>query len=267
MLRILPQHAKVSYKSKGSTKIMNYVYICDDEPEWLKKLEKYVFRYQMQSGWLLEIACSTDSPDVLLQHLTEKGQSYGIYFLDIDFKSSMNGLKLGAKIRELDPDAILIFVTTHDELAIETLHYQLMALDYILKDLPNVEGQIYRVLQCVKDRFSTTQASKQDQLRIKTIGEGYYFLSKNDIYYIETLTGRHKTAIHTANEILSTSCPLSELSAKLGEDFILCHKSYLVNSNYIKQLKQGSREILLDNGETLRCSVRAWSQIIKVFFR
>lgn len=246
---------------------MNYVYICDDDSEWLEKIEKYVFRYQMQSRWMLEVACAATSPAVLLQHLTENQPSSGIYFLDIDFKSSTNGLKLGAEIQKLDPNAILIFVTTHDELAIETLRYRLMALDYILKDLPDVEGQVCKALQCVRERFSAAQSSGQDKLRIKTIGEGYYFLSKQKIYYIEALTGKHKVSIHTANEILATSCSLSELSAKVGEDFILCHKSYLVNTNYIKKLKQESREILLDNGETLRCSVRAWSRLIKDFCR
>ncbi len=245
--------------------MMNYVYICDDDSEWLTRIETYVFRYQMQSKWMLKVACSADSPIALLQYLTKNKPSSGIYFLDINLKSPMNGLELGAEIRKLDFDAILIFVTTHDKFAIDTLRYGLMALDYILKDLPDVEGQVCKALQCVKERFSAAQTSIQDKLRIKTIGEGYYFLSKKEIYYVEALTGKHKASIHTTNEILAISCSLSELSAKFGEDFILCHKSYLVNSNHIKKLAQDSRELLLDNGEALRCSARAWSRLIKDF--
>ena len=37
----------------------------------------------------------------------------GIYFLDVDLKCSMNGIRLGEKIRELDTRGFIIFTTTH----------------------------------------------------------------------------------------------------------------------------------------------------------
>lgn len=127
------------------------------------------------------------------------------------------------------------------------------------------EGKILKPLSNILR--STEYRDNIFHKRLETEGSNTKAGSKQKIYYIEALTGKHKVSIHTANQILATSCSLSELSAKLGEDFILCHKSCLVNSNYIKKLKQESRELLLDNGETLRCSVRAWSRLIKDFSR
>lgn len=109
------------------------IFICDDEAVWLKRLEKAVSDYQIRSDWEIKVERCEQSPEALLQYLTKRKPQMGIYLLDIDLKSSMNGLQLAEKIRSIDLFAFIVIVTTHDEMASETFRMRLGTLDYISK--------------------------------------------------------------------------------------------------------------------------------------
>ena len=51
----------------------------------------------------------------------------GIYFLDVDLKSDINGIKLGSKIREKDTRGFIIFTTTHLEMSYFAFKYKVEA--------------------------------------------------------------------------------------------------------------------------------------------
>lgn len=49
-----------------------------------------------------------------------------------------------------------------------------------------------------------------------------------------------------------TMCkPLLNFEAELGHSFFRCHKTFLVNSRYIKEINKRNRQILLTTGETI----------------
>ena len=238
------------------------VYICDDEPEWLKRIEKAVSCFEVQSDLTIRTAYVGSSPQELLARRESQPPLNGIYFLDIDLKNEMDGLMLGSRIRAAEPDAILIFVTTHEELMRETFRYRLSALDYIVKDQADLCTQICQALSCVEKQFRSTTDSIHNRIRLKT-GNGYAFLPPNTIYYMDSKPGSHKTYVHTATQLLTVAQSLSELSGVAGKDFFLCRRGCLVNLNHIKETRAQDMCILLDNSELLQCSTRAWRYLIK----
>ncbi len=238
---------------------MSEIYLCDDEPVWLERLKKYISDYQIQSDWLTEVAYASQSPSDLLNHINKRKPSAGIYFLDVDYKQAINGMELGAGVRQLDPEATFVFITTHEELVMETFRYKLMALDYILKDQADVKEQVWKVLGHIEERLHAPAASSS-QLRLKT-PDGYSFLSKEDIYYVSSLTGTHKLSIHTSSQILTISRSLSELEQELGRGFARCQKGCVVNLKHVQEMRWSSLNLLLDNGEVCHCSTRLWHQI------
>ena len=114
---------------------MTEIYLCDDEYIWIEQMEQAVLDFMISSDWALTVTCKTSAPRELLEQLLQHKTSGGIYFLDINLKSEMNGITLGAEIRKLDPEAVLIFVTSHDELVMDTFRLKLQATDYILKTM------------------------------------------------------------------------------------------------------------------------------------
>lgn len=236
------------------------VYLCDDEPSWLQRMENCIISYQLNSDWDFSISCRTTDPDTLLSYIRVHTPQNGIYFLDIDYKKNLNGMTLGQKIRQIDPDALLIFVTTHEEMVMETFRLKLMALDFIIKDDKHFHEQICQCLQHIENLYlSNTDTSSS--LTLHTTGS-YKIISKKDIYYIEAQKGCHKILIHTKTGLLSVNHSLSAIYEELGSNFLFCSKSCLVNRSHIVAANHDEKELVLDNGQICYCSVRMWKKVI-----
>ena len=89
---------------------MAQIYLCDDEPAWIAQMEQAVSDFMVDSDWELAIVCKVLRPKELLDCLSRNETLGGIYFLDIDLKSEINGIELGARIREHDPEAVLFLL-------------------------------------------------------------------------------------------------------------------------------------------------------------
>ncbi len=241
---------------------MYSVYICDNDIHWLNKIEQSISKFQFKSDWLIEIKLSTSSPLMLLQELDTHRPHGGIYFLDIELKSELNGLELGQRIRKIDKKATIIFVTAHIEMVMETFRYRLQALDYIIKESPDINAQINSVLEYIYQKTASVEIPEVNSLSLKTT-DGYHILNKNEIYYIETISGKHRIKVHAATKILILSKCLNDLAKELGNSFIYCDKGCLVNVEHISKIDPTSLSLLLDNGDILNCSIRAYRNIKK----
>ena len=74
-------------------------------------------------------------PSQLLDAITERG-SHQLFFLDIEIKGEeKKGLDIAKEIRKKDPNATIVFVTTHSEFMPVTFKYRVAALDFIDKAL------------------------------------------------------------------------------------------------------------------------------------
>lgn len=143
-----------SSKTRKGTETMTEIYLCDDESSWVRQMEQAVSDFMVSNDWALGMVCSATEPGRLLDCLAQRHTSGGIYLLDIDLKSEINGIELGARIREQDSDAVLIFITTHDELVMDTFRLKLQATDYILKDRGSLRFQICETLRIVESRHN-----------------------------------------------------------------------------------------------------------------
>lgn len=243
---------------------MIYVYLCDDEPVWLERLNKIVNNYQIKSDWELSIGYQSASPEHLLQYLKEHTPAHGIYFLDIDFKAAINGLELARQIRNLDAYASIIFITTHDEMVMETFRLKLAVLDYIVKDYPSLEEQVYECLSHIENNFIKNMKKDSSTITIRVAGS-FFTILKHDIYYIESIKSTHKICLHLQSTLYDFSGSLSSIKESLGNDFVQCHKTCIVNIRHIKTLDASNHRIFFDNGESCFCSVRKWKFIVQKY--
>ena len=237
------------------------VYLCDDEPIWLQHLGRAVNAYQMKSNWGLEVAYQSTSPLEMLDFVKAHPSEGGIYFLDIDFKSSVNGLELAQQIRKLDPKSSIIFITTHDEMVMETFRLKLSALDYIIKDTNPLNDRVYQVLRHIEQTYCNKEQKDTNTITVRTAGS-IQTLRKEDIYFIESIKQTHQVCIHMQNSLYQFKSSLTTLKERLGDDFVLCHKAYLVNVRHIREMRQSTHQIILDNGESCYCSIRKWAYVI-----
>ena len=239
------------------------IYLCDDEAAWIAQMEQTVSDFIVRSDCEFSIVCKALMPDNLLDFLYQRETCGGIYFLDIGFKSGMNGLELGAKIRELDSEAVLIFITTHDEMVMDTFRLKLQATDYIIKDRGNIRSQIFEALLAVEARYyNSTKELSSPRICLFTNGS-YHFILKNDIYFVESKKNQHKLFVHMKSEIFIIASSLKEIEQQLGGDFIMCRRGCLVNLAHVTEANQITRELVFDNKERCNCSFRAWHLVLE----
>ena len=105
------------------------VAIVEDEAEIREQLMGYVQRYTRQYGTAFEVKTVADG----LEILEDYRPVYDLILLDIEMKH-LDGMETARRIRELDPEVMLVFITNMAQYAIKG--YAVGALDYVLKPVP-----------------------------------------------------------------------------------------------------------------------------------
>ncbi|VEH00403.1 LytR/AlgR family response regulator transcription factor [Slackia heliotrinireducens] len=110
--------------------------------------------------------------------------------------------------------------------------------------------------------FRNLRRQDRQTLVVKN-GSSVYAIDTGDILYMES--DLRIVNIHTADEVIKTYATLSEFSAKLPDTFIQCHKSFIVNSSYIREITNS--DLVLQDGTTVPISRRRRKSTIDAFNR
>ena len=166
--------------------------------------------------------------------------------------SDMNGMELARRLRGKGDMLPIIFITGYPEFMQDG--YDVEALHYLLK--PVDKDKLFAVL----DRYASRR--RADGRVIFQSGGESVCLNPDDIVYLEAFGKKTQLLLKDGKEILLT-CGLSAAAQKLGNGFISCHRSYVVNIGYIRSISR--TEITLDNGRRIPLSRRLYDSVNKAF--
>lgn len=176
-----------------------------------------------------------------------------IILLDIQM-DGLDGMETARKIREFDDNVEIIFITSFVEYALEG--YEVNAYRYLLKPVKD-ENLMTSLINCLNDRNFVKRSIviKEGDTRIK--------ISLKDIMYIE-VQGNDIT-VHTLKDTYRTKGTMSNFETEINSNmFVRCHKSYLVNLEYIKSIKRYTS--ILVNDEEVPLSRNKYKEIKDRFF-
>lgn len=169
---------------------------------------------------------------------------YQILISDVDMPE-MNGIEMGKKARDCDPNIYIIFLTAYVEYAIES--YRMEAYQYILKEdveerLPEI---IKRLIGIVRNHSVKYCYIGSDTHRIK--------MCQDDIIHIRKTKGtKYVSFCTTEGEIRERSSIEKDLE-KLGrEEFIVVERGSVVNLRHIMKVRDNV--IYLSNGDAVEAS-------------
>ncbi|KAF1304138.1 response regulator transcription factor [Enterococcus saccharolyticus] len=240
------------------------IFICEDNLIQRTKLETLINNYLLMEDLDMHIALSTANPDELLEYVTLHPQNQGIYFLDVDLNHQMDGIQLGAAIRDLCIDGKIIFTTTHSEKAPLTFKYKVEAMDYIPKDDPqDMTRRIKEALQQAQKHYTSENKVLTDKIRLK-VGSQIRVFDLSDIMFFETSPAQHKLILHLTNGSVEFYGKITEVE-QLSEHFIRVHKSFVANQQTILHVDQKKRILTFINNETCLVSIRQISQLNHTF--
>ncbi|MCM1226659.1 MAG: LytTR family DNA-binding domain-containing protein [Clostridium sp.] len=214
--------------------------ICEDEDIYSGKISKAVAEYFGQRDIRIDISLFTDGEPLVSAY--KEGSSFDLIFFDIQLENT-DGMSSAAEIRKIDDSAVIIFVTSIENRAVEG--YAVNAFDYIVKS--SLDDRLYSVL----DRFM--QASENSFIIVQTLNGDTDMIACSDILYVQS-EGRY-TAIVKADGVIKSALSVSKTAELLPKDkFVETHKSVYVQTLKIKRIGSDTAEMI--NGDVLPLSRR-----------
>ena len=213
--------------------------VVEDQTEVRESLCQFIRQYAGEQGLLAEVEPFADG--AVIAEGYQPG--YDIIFLDVEMPR-LGGFGAAERIRAVDPDVVLVFVTNMAQYAIKG--YEVDALDYVLKPVNYYQfcTKLSRAIQRVERR-------RGGQVVLQLAGGGMQVLSTNDIYYLET---RDRLLwYHTTKGEFSVRASLASAEKQLAQyHFSRCNQCYLVNLQYVKAVENDFVHVNTDRLEISR---------------
>ena len=231
------------------------IFVCEDHAAQRRAVVQIIQNTVLIEELDMRLVLDTKDPYTLLEKI-RTNENTGIYFLDIDLSSNMNGLQLAQQIRLFDPRGFIIFITAHSELSYMTFQYRVEAMDFVLKDNPaEMKVKIRECLLHAMERY-TLDTNRTHKVYTAQIGGRKISIDYNDIFFFETSSNIHKVILHAKDRQIEFNGTMKELAGVLDGNFVRCHRSFLANKNNIKEIDAKNRIIYFTNGETCLMSTR-----------
>ena len=209
--------------------------ICDDNAAHAAILSQYI--RNSDNTDMLRILESHDPQGFL--EIVRQTQTR-LVFLDIDM-DGISGIELGQRIKAMDQDAVIVYVTGHEKYALDA--FRVRAFHYLLK--PLTQDKVSAVLSEAIAQLQKSEPIKEEKtLTFARRGETVS-LRMRDIACFEKVG--HKIRVHMQGKTEEYYGNFTELMERIGsEGFLKCHQGYIVNADRIRALRD--RTLFLDGG-------------------
>ena len=212
--------------------------ICDDEPLMAQELAGHLVDY-MKENLITAYSLSSFSDGRALLDAIDR---FDVIFLDIQMEQP-DGMETAKLLRRRGDHSLLVFVTVLKELVFDA--FQVEAYDYLLKPLDRA-----RFKQTMERVLRSLDRKTAEDIVIQR-GTGCEVVLLSDIVYCEVL-GR-KIYLHKHDGTVSDYYDkLEDLERRVDGRFFKCHRSYLVNLDYVRGCQDG--QVLLFQGERIPAS-------------
>ena len=217
--------------------------LCDDNKEDMLQLHQKIIEWYRENSNNQSVSITEYSDSVYLSSVIDAGDSHDVFFLDVEMPK-VDGFQLADKIRNKLPAAIIVFLTSHSELAPDG--YKFRALRYVSKLV--LSQKLPEALEAVQKEFSALESGYlvvphyTDALRIPY----------NEILYVQHIL--RSSQIYTLRQgVIKDNRGLKTIYSVIGDKrFIYIDRSTFVNIDFIRELK--GNEIILRTGESLAIS-------------
>lgn len=167
---------------------------------------------------------------------------YDVVFMDI-MMPLMDGMVTAEKLRRIDGDCVIIFVTNMAQYAIKG--YRVNALDFLVKPVSyaEIEVEMDKIEGILRRRHTDFLWIKEDGVKRR--------IDYASIYYLEVLN--HEICIHAKDGLCRTRGTLREYEEKLSKrQFSRPNNCYIVNMYYIVSVDKDT--VRMESGEEISIS-------------
>lgn len=199
--------------------------IVEDQEQEQKRIAHFIRQYFEAQGKVCQLSLFSDGDEILERYTG----GWDLIFLDIQMER-LDGMATAKKIRELDQEVFLVFITNMAHYAIKG--YAVHALDYLIKPvhftiLQQLLQQVERLLKQRKKKFITLPTEKG--LTRLSVSEIYYIEVKNHVLFVVTTQGDF--------EMRGTISGMEDLLR--DHNFFRSKNCYLINLSQVSRVEKG----------------------------
>lgn len=182
----------------------------------------------------------------------EDNKDYDILLLDIEM-DKINGIELAQKVRKDNERVQIIFITGFADYM--SMGFDVSALHYLMK--PVSKEKLHQVL----DKAVKLLSKKESNIIIKVDGQNI-IIKLTDIVYVESFG--HYISIYTIDKKEYTvKIGINKFAEELNNNFIIPHRSYIVNLKYVKSISKNS--VVLDDNKDIPMAKNSFDDVNKAF--
>lgn len=224
------------------------VSVCDDSQFDIEKIKNCLSEFSKKEH--IDFNISEFSNPEMLMYEVEDGKIADIFILDIEMPN-MNGFDLADKIREHTETSVIIFLTSHDEMA--SMGYKSKALRYVIK--LNLERDIEEALESAVAEIS----SADDKTITLHRYNDYWRIPYKDIICVSRISRQLVITTRLLGEITDNR-GIKEFFDTLEDNrFLFIDRSCFVNIDYISRINGFS--LKLKDGQVLPISRRSLKNV------
>ena len=225
--------------------------VCDDTPQYMQQTISLLEQWSKERETAIKVD-HFDNGDALLNSLSN--QPYDLIFLDI-IMPMLSGIDTCAEIRKENRQTKIIFLSVSPEFGVDA--FRVKANGYLLKPLSPDD------LFGVMDEYLTEKQEASGFLIARSLS----MIRKVPLYTITHLEAQNKQIlIHTSDgNTLTVTTPLHQLLPQMNDPcFFQCHRSYIVNMNYIRSLSK--TELIMSDGSDIPISRNSSKELQSAYF-
>lgn len=212
--------------------------IVENEDKDLNLYKEYIKQYQEETKEKIDFFIFHNGVDIL----SDYPKSLDAIFMDIDMPL-INGLQTSEKIRAIDDEVIIIFVTNLASYAIKG--YKVHALDFLLKPIQ------YNDFKFEMDKIKRNSTRKNLNFILVPQKGSAIKVNFKDIPFIEIF--HHDVIIHTLDKEYKFRGSLMEMEERLPKGVFFRINNYaIINLSYVKEISK--EDVILQNKENLPIS-------------
>lgn len=198
--------------------------VCDDEPSMLRDLTARLSEFMEGRGLDFQILRFGSGKEAL-----DSEEQFDILFLDIQMERP-DGMETAGLLRQRGFHGPLVFITVLKESVFDS--FEVQAFDFLVK--PIDDDRFRRTMDRILKYLE--QAAKKNIFVHK--GGGSQVIPFSEILYCEVIA--RKVYLHRrGGETVDYYGRLEELERQLDNRFFRCHRSYLVNLDFVRGCHSG----------------------------
>ena len=199
--------------------------LCDDDSQFVSKITGLI-QSLLQDSTESPVITTYINPVALTASISD-GERYDIYILDVEMPD-LNGMDVAKRIREFQPNAPLLFLSSH--LSYATEGYKVQALRYVSKlDLDHA------LPEALEQAIATLEKTDTCSIMVQHY-QNYTRILHKDILYVQKMQ-RSIQIVTDRQGNFKDNRGIKELFSEIDDPrFIFTDRAYFVNLDYVQEL-------------------------------